>query len=32
VDQYQGVAVFFDYCEIVHHSYAPEGQTINKED
>jgi hypothetical protein len=22
---------FFDYCGIVHHSYAPEGQTINKE-
>jgi hypothetical protein len=23
--------VFFDYCGIVHHSYAPECQTINKE-
>jgi hypothetical protein len=23
--------VFFDYCGIVHHSYAPEAQTINKE-
>jgi transposase len=23
--------VFFDYHGIVHHSYAPEGQTINKE-
>jgi histone-lysine N-methyltransferase SETMAR len=22
---------FFDYCGIVHHSYEPEGQTINKE-
>jgi hypothetical protein len=29
--QSQGAAVFFDYCGIVHHSYAPEGQTINKE-
>jgi hypothetical protein len=26
----QGAAVFFDYRGIVHHSYAPEGQTINK--
>jgi hypothetical protein len=25
------LTVFFDYCGIVHHSYAPEGQTINKE-
>jgi hypothetical protein len=24
------LTVFFDYCGIVHHSYAPEGQTINK--
>jgi predicted DNA-binding protein YlxM (UPF0122 family) len=24
------LAVFFDYHGIVHHSYAPEGQTINK--
>jgi hypothetical protein len=23
--------VFFDYRRIVHHSYAPEGQTVNKE-
>jgi transposase len=23
--------VYFDYRRIVHHSYAPEGQTINKE-
>jgi hypothetical protein len=22
---------FFDYSGIVHHSYAPEGHTINKE-
>jgi hypothetical protein len=27
----QGAAVFFDYHGIVHHSYAPEGQIINKE-
>jgi hypothetical protein len=25
------VTVFFDYRGIVHHSYAPEGQTVNKE-
>jgi hypothetical protein len=25
------LTVSFDYCGIVHHSYAPEGQTINKE-
>jgi hypothetical protein len=25
------LTVFFDYCGIVHCSYAPEGQTINKE-
>jgi hypothetical protein len=25
------LTVFFDYHGIVHHSYAPEGQTINKE-
>jgi hypothetical protein len=25
------LTVFFDYCGIVHHSYAPEGQAINKE-
>jgi hypothetical protein len=25
------LTVFFDCCGIVHHSYAPEGQTINKE-
>jgi hypothetical protein len=25
------LTVFFDYCGIVHHSYAPEDQTINKE-
>jgi transposase len=25
------LTVFFDYRGIVHHSYAPEGQTINKE-
>jgi hypothetical protein len=25
------LTVFFDYRRIVHHSYAPEGQTINKE-
>jgi hypothetical protein len=25
------LAVFFDCRVIVHHSYAPEGQTINKE-
>jgi hypothetical protein len=25
------LTVFFDYCGIVHHSYAPEGLTINKE-
>jgi hypothetical protein len=24
------LTVFFDYRRIVHHSYAPEGQTINK--
>jgi hypothetical protein len=30
-EQSQGAAVFFDYRGIVHHSYAPEGQTINKE-
>jgi hypothetical protein len=30
-EQSQGAAVFFDYRRIVHHSYAPEGQTINKE-
>jgi hypothetical protein len=30
-EQSQGAAVFFDYREIVHHSYAPAGQTINKE-
>jgi hypothetical protein len=23
------LTVFFDYCGIMHHSYAPEGQTIN---
>jgi hypothetical protein len=31
VKQSQGAAVFFDYCGTVHHSYAPDGQTINKE-
>jgi hypothetical protein len=25
------LTVFFDYWGIVHHSYAPEGHTINKE-
>jgi hypothetical protein len=25
------LTVFFDYCGIVHHSYAPDGQTIKKE-
>jgi hypothetical protein len=30
-EQSQGAAVFFDYRGIVHHSYAPEGQSINKE-
>jgi transposase len=25
------LTVFFEYSGIVHHSYAPEGQTINKE-
>jgi hypothetical protein len=25
------LTVFFDYRGIVHHSYAPEGQTVNKE-
>jgi transposase len=25
------LTVFFDYRRIVHHSYAPEGQTMNKE-
>jgi histone-lysine N-methyltransferase SETMAR len=25
------LTVFFDYRGIVHHRYAPEGQTINKE-
>jgi hypothetical protein len=30
-EQSQGAAVFFDYREIVHHSYAPASQTINKE-
>jgi hypothetical protein len=25
------LTVFFDYHGIVNHSYAPEGQTINKE-
>jgi hypothetical protein len=30
-EQSQSVAVFFDYRMIVHHSYAPDGQTINKE-
>jgi transposase len=25
------LTVFFNYCGIVHHSYAPEGQTIDKE-
>jgi hypothetical protein len=25
------LTVSFDYCGIVHHSYAPEGQSINKE-
>jgi hypothetical protein len=25
------LTVFFDYHRIVHHSYAPEGQTVNKE-
>jgi hypothetical protein len=30
-EQSQGAAVFFDYRGIVHHSYAPEGQIINKE-
>jgi hypothetical protein len=25
------LTVFFDYCGIVHHSYAPEGQIINNE-
>ena len=25
------VDLFFDSCGIVHHEYAPEGQTINKE-
>jgi transposase len=31
VEQSQGAAVFFDYRRIVHHSYAPEGRTINKQ-
>jgi hypothetical protein len=30
-EQNQGAAVFFDYHGIVHQSYAPENQTINKE-
>jgi hypothetical protein len=30
VEQSQGAAVFFDYPGIVHHNYAPEGQTINE--
>jgi hypothetical protein len=32
-EQSQGAAVFFffNYGGIVHHSYAPEGQTINRE-
>jgi transposase len=30
-EQSQGAAVFFDYRGIVHHNYAPAGQTINKE-
>jgi hypothetical protein len=25
------LTVFFDYCGIVHHSYGPDGHTINKE-
>jgi hypothetical protein len=25
------LTIFFDYRGIVHHSYAPEGRTINKE-
>jgi transposase len=25
------LTIFFDYRGILHHSYAPEGQTINKE-
>jgi hypothetical protein len=25
------LTVFFEYCGIVNHSYAAEGQTINKE-
>jgi hypothetical protein len=25
------LTVYFDYRGIVHHSYAPKGQTINKE-
>jgi hypothetical protein len=25
------LTVFFDHCGIVHHSYAPEGQTVKKE-
>jgi hypothetical protein len=25
------LTVFFDYRGIMHHSYAPEGHTINKE-
>jgi hypothetical protein len=29
--QSQGAAVLFDYRRIVHHSYAPEGQTVNNE-
>jgi hypothetical protein len=29
-EQSQGAADFFYYRGIVHHSYAPEGQTINK--
>jgi hypothetical protein len=29
-EQSQGAAVFFDYHGIVHHSYAPEGRTIEK--
>jgi hypothetical protein len=29
-EQSQGAAVFFDYRRIVRHSYAPEGQTMNK--
>jgi hypothetical protein len=30
-EQSQGAAVFFDCRGIVHHSYTPAGQTINKE-